>query len=101
RLREHPRNAGLLFAGHERGIHFSIDGGTTWSPLNLNMPAVPVDDLLIHPRDNDLVAGTHGRGIWVMDSIASLEALTPEAIKSDAFLVPPVRARLLSIYTAQ
>ena len=101
RLREHPRNAGLLFLGHERGIHFSVDGGTTWSSLNLNMPNVPVDDLLIHPRDNDLIVGTHGRGLWVLDRIASLEALTPDAIRTEAFLVPPTKARLLSIYNPQ
>ena len=101
KLREHPRNARLLFAGHERGIHFSVDGGASWSPLNLNMPAVPVDDILIHPRDNDLIAGTHGRSIWILDNISSLEALTPEAMRSDAFLVPPARARLLSIYVPQ
>ena len=101
RLREHPRNAGLLFLGHERGIHFSIDGGASWSSLNLNMPNVPVDDILIHPRDNDLIVGTHGRSIWVLDNIASLEALTPDAIRIEAFLVPPTRARLLSIYSPQ
>ena len=101
RMREHPRNAQLLFAGHERGIHVSLDGGVTWSSLNLNMPPVPVDDILIHPRDNDLIVGTHGRSLWVMDNIASLEALASGAVKSDAFLVPPPRARLLSIYTPQ
>ena len=101
RIREHPRNARLLFLGHERGIQFSIDGGASWSPLNLNMPNVPVDDILIHPRDNDLIAGTHGRSIWVLDNISALEALTPDAMRSDAFLVPPARARLLSIYNPQ
>ena len=101
RLREHPRNPRLLFAGHERGIHMSIDGGVSWSSLNLNMPSVPVHDIVIHPRDNDLIVGTHGRSIWVLDNIAALEALTPEALTTDAFLVPPPRARLLSIYTPQ
>ena len=101
KLREDPRNARLLFVGHERGIHFSIDGGASWSPLTLNMPTVPVDDILIHPRENDLIAGTHGRGIWMLDNISSLEALTPEAMRTDAFLVPPGRARLLTIYNPQ
>jgi photosystem II stability/assembly factor-like uncharacterized protein len=101
RLREHPRNARLLFAGHERGVHFSIDGGAGWMSLNLNMPNVPVDDLLIHPRDNDLIAGTHGRSIWVLDNIGALEALARDAMTADAYLVPPARARLLSIYTPQ
>jgi photosystem II stability/assembly factor-like uncharacterized protein len=101
RLREHPRNGRLLFVGHERGIHFSIDGGASWSSLTLNMPTVPVDDILIHPRDNDLIVGTHGRSIWVLDNISSLEALTPEAMQTDAFLVPPARARLLAVYNPQ
>ncbi len=101
RVREHPRNARLLFVGHERGIHFSIDGGATWASLNLNMPNVPVDDILIHPRDHDLIVGTHGRSIWVLDNIAWLESLTPDAVRSDAFLVPPAHARLLSIYNPQ
>jgi hypothetical protein len=57
--------------------------------------------MLIHPRDNDLIVGTHGRSLWVLDDIAWLEALTPDAIRSDAFLVPPGRARLLSIYNPQ
>src|SRR5258708_34013112 len=97
KLGDHPRNARLLLAGHERGIHMSIDGGARWSSLNLNMPNVPGDDILIHPRDNDLIVGTHGRSIWGLDNIAALEALTPDALRSDAFLVPPARARLLSI----
>jgi photosystem II stability/assembly factor-like uncharacterized protein len=101
RLREHPRNARLLFAGHERGIHMSIDAGAHWTSLNLNMPNVPVDDILIHPRDNDLIVGTHGRSIWVMDNISPLEALTPDSVQTDAFLVHPARARLLSIYAPQ
>src|SRR4029077_18956753 len=101
RIREHPRNPRLLFLGHERGIHVSIDGGASWSPLTLNMPNVPVDDILIHARDNDLIAGTHGRGIWVLDNISSLEALTPDTVRSEALLVPPARARLLSIYNPQ
>ncbi|HZT76960.1 MAG TPA: hypothetical protein VFA27_09900 [Vicinamibacterales bacterium] len=101
KLREHPRNPRLLFAGHERGISVSIDGGESWSSLNLNMPPVPVDDILVHPRDNDLVVGTHGRGIWILDNIAALEALTPDTIGTDALLVTPPRARILTIYNPQ
>jgi photosystem II stability/assembly factor-like uncharacterized protein len=101
KLREHPRNARLLFAGHERGISVSIDGGAAWTSLNLNMPAVPVDDILIHPRENDLIVGTHGRSLWVLDHINALEAMTAEAIATDAFLATPSRAHILSIYTPQ
>ena len=101
RARTSAERRSCCLLGHERGIHVSLDGGATWSSLNLNMPPVPVDDILIHPRDNDLIVGTHGRSLWVMDNIASLEALASDAVKSDAFLVPPPRARLLSIYTPQ
>ncbi|MCU1381924.1 MAG: glycosyl hydrolase, repeat [Acidobacteria bacterium] len=101
KLREHPRNPRLLFLAHERGIHVSVDEGASWSPLTLNMPNVPVDDILVHPRDNDLIAGTHGRGIWILDNISALEALTPAVLQSDAFLVPPARARLLTVYSPQ
>ena len=59
------------------------------------------DNILIHPRDNDLIVGTHGRSIRVLDRIASLEALTLDAVRTEAFLVPPTKARLLSIYTPQ
>ncbi|MGE5246504.1 MAG: WD40/YVTN/BNR-like repeat-containing protein [Betaproteobacteria bacterium] len=101
RIREHPRNPKLLFVGHERGLAVSIDGGATWMPLGLNMPAVPVDDLLIHPRDNDLVAGTHGRSLWILDDIGALEALTPELLKQPAALLPVRPARLLTMHTPQ
>jgi photosystem II stability/assembly factor-like uncharacterized protein len=101
RLREHPRNARLLFLGHERGIHVSIDAGAHWSSLALNMPPVPVDDLLVHPRDNDLVVATHGRGIWVLDDIGVIEAMTPESVATDGFLAAPPRAQLLTIYSPQ
>jgi photosystem II stability/assembly factor-like uncharacterized protein len=101
RLREDMKVPQLLFLGHERGLHASIDGGATWTSFNANMPNVRVDDLLIHPRDNALVLGTHGRSIWVLDDLAPLQALTPASAKTDAFLVPPSRARLLSIYNPQ
>jgi photosystem II stability/assembly factor-like uncharacterized protein len=101
KLREHPRNARLLFAGHERGLSVSIDAGQSWSSLNLNMPPVPVDDILVHPRDNDLIVGTHGRSLWILDNVGALEALTPETIATDALLVAPARAHILTIYNPQ
>ena len=93
-IREHPRQPGLLFLGHETGVHTSIDGGETWLSLKLNMPSVPVDDLIIHPRDNDLVAGTHGRSIWILDDIGPLEAITPGVLASEAYMFPLRPARL-------
>ena len=101
RLREGLKNPRLLFLGHERGLHMSIDGGAAWISLNTSMPTVRVDDLLIHPRDHDLVVGTHGRSIWILDQIDALEALTPQVLTTALSLLPGPRARLLSIYNPQ
>jgi photosystem II stability/assembly factor-like uncharacterized protein len=75
-IREHHRNPKLLFAGTEYGAYVSFDQGARWSRLKLNLPTVPVDDIQIHPRDNDLVLGTHGRSIWILDDITPLEQMT-------------------------
>ena len=71
-VREHPRNPKLLVVGAENGAFASLDRGATWGRLGSGMPAVPVDDIEIHPRDNDVVAGTHGRGIWILDDVTPL-----------------------------
>ncbi len=75
-VREHPRSQNLLFAGTEFGIFASFDRGATWSSLKFNLPTVPVDDIAIHPRDNDLILGTHGRSVWILDDITPLEQMT-------------------------
>ncbi len=82
-IREHHRNPKLLFVGTEYGMYVSFDQGANWTRLKLNMPTVPVDDILIHPRDNDLIVGTHGRSIWILDDITPLEQLTEAALNSD------------------
>ena len=68
-VREHHANPNVLIVGAEDGAFASIDRGANWALLGSGMPAVPVDDIEIHPRDNDVVAGTHGRGIYVLDDI--------------------------------
>ncbi|MDX1396637.1 MAG: glycosyl hydrolase [Gemmatimonadota bacterium] len=72
---EHHRTPNLLFIGNEVGVYASIDRGASWTMLKNNLPTVPVDDILIHPRDNDLIVGTHGRSIWIMADVAPLERL--------------------------
>lgn len=77
-VREDPRVPGMLYVGTETGIWFSHEpagGERVWASLRNDLPPVPVRDLLIHPRDNDLVIGTHGRGIWIMDDVAPLQEL--------------------------
>ena len=70
-IREHPRNRDLLFAGGEFGLYISFDRGDHWQELKNNLPRVPVDDIQIHPRDNDLILATHGRSVWILDSISA------------------------------
>ena len=90
-IREDLKNKNLLFLGTEFGAYFSINAGKSWTSLQLNLPTVAVHDLLIHPRDNDLIAATHGRGFWIMDDISALQGATEAALGSDAFLFASAR----------
>jgi hypothetical protein len=74
-VRESSKNPALLFAGTEHGLYASIDGGMKWHRFANGLPKVAVHDLVIHPRDRELVLGTHGRGVYVVD-VAPLEELT-------------------------
>ena len=85
-IREDLKNKNLLFVGTEFAVFFTLDGGNTWTNLSLNMPTVAFHDLTIHPRDNDLIAGTHGRGIWILDDITPLQQTTDKVLSSEAHL---------------
>jgi photosystem II stability/assembly factor-like uncharacterized protein len=86
-VRESSRAPNLLFAGTEIGLYASLDAGKSWHHLDRTgmPPAVRVDDLVIHPRERELVIGTHGRSVWVMD-IAPLEQLSSEVLRASAHL---------------
>jgi photosystem II stability/assembly factor-like uncharacterized protein len=87
-LREDLVNRDLLFAGTEMGLWISLDGGRQWAQYKGGeMPNVAVRDLVVHPRDHDLIVATHGRGLWVLDDITPLRALTPETLAKDALFV--------------
>ncbi len=86
-IREDPNRRGLLYAGTETGIYVSFDDGCSWQSLRLNLPVVPVHDLVI--RDQDVVLATHGRGFWVLDDVTPLYDLTAEALEEDAHLFAP------------
>lgn len=88
-IREHPRNANLLFVGTEFGLFASYNRGETWSQIKMNLPNVPVDDILIHPRENDLILGTHGRSIWILDDITPMEQMTETIAASNVHLFQP------------
>ena len=86
---DHVRR-GLLMAGTERGVYVSFDDGDAWQPLQLNLPVTSMRDFEIH--GDDLIVGTHGRGIWVIDDISALRQMTPDVIASDAYLFKPADA---------
>ncbi|MBA2687477.1 MAG: glycosyl hydrolase [Gemmatimonadaceae bacterium] len=87
-IREHHRTPKLLFAGTEFGAFYSSNGGTTWAKLPNNLPTVAVHDIVIHPRENDLVIGTHGRGIYILDDITPLEKMAEASASAGAYLFP-------------
>jgi hypothetical protein len=87
-VREDPTNANLLFVGSSVAVYASIDKGATWSRFMSGMPTVPVYDLKIHPRDHEIIASTHGRGVWVAD-ITPLQQMTPAVLAADAHLFAP------------
>ncbi|MGA2260107.1 MAG: sialidase [Acidobacteriota bacterium] len=87
-VKEDLVNKDLLFAGTELGLWVSLDGGKQWAQYTGgNLPNVAVRDLAIHPRDNDLVIATHGRGIWIIDDITPLRVLTPEILAREAAFI--------------
>ncbi len=86
---EDTQNTSVLFAGTDIGVYVSMDGGARWVALRSNMPPAPVTDMVVHPREQDLVAGTYGRGIWVVD-IAPIREMTEDNLKGTyLFAVKP------------
>jgi hypothetical protein len=87
-VRQDLRNPNLLFVGTDVGAYVSVDMGEHWQRFMEGLPTVPVHDLKIHPRDRELIAGTHGRSIWIVD-IAPLQELTAPVVASDVHLFEP------------
>jgi hypothetical protein len=75
-VREDPKNRNLLYVGTEFGLYVSLDGGKKWPKFMNNLPTARVDDILVHPRDSDLIVATHARGIWIADDISPLQQTT-------------------------
>jgi len=87
-LAEDPVNPKLLFAGTEYGLYFTTIGGEKWIKLTGGLPTIQVRDLAIQKRENDLVVGTFGRGIYILDDYTPLRGLTPETLKQESALFP-------------
>jgi len=71
-IAEHPDNPDVLFLGTEHAVYLSVNAGSDWTKFKSNLPTTLYDDLLIHPREKDLVLGTHGRSFWVLDDTSPL-----------------------------
>jgi photosystem II stability/assembly factor-like uncharacterized protein len=86
-VKEDPKNPQLLYVGGELGLHVSFTGGSQWVRLHLkNLPPVAVRDIVIHPRDNDLILGTHGRSIWILDDVSPLQQMNAQVLSESAHL---------------
>jgi len=87
-IKEDTVNRDLLFLGTEFGLFISVDGGAQWAQFKGgDFPQVAVRDIAIQPRESDLLLATHGRGIWIVDDITPLRALTPEVLAKDATFI--------------
>ncbi len=93
-VREDPTNPDVLYVGTEQAAYVSIDGGTAWVKLNgTTLPTVRVDDLAIQRTEHDLVAGTHGRSVWVLDDATPIAQLTPAIVRSEFHVFTPLPGR--------
>ncbi len=87
-VRADPKRRGLLYAGTESGMYISFDDGAHWSPFQLNLPVVPVTDLLV--KNDNLIAATQGRSIWIIDDLTPLHQLSGEAAGKEFHLFKPM-----------
>jgi photosystem II stability/assembly factor-like uncharacterized protein len=95
-VREDPRNANVLYVGTDAGVYASLDRGATWVSLSATLPTTPVHDLVVHPRDDEIVIGTHGRGVFVLDArpIQQWRAAGPSSSVPRLFAPHPALVRI-------
>lgn len=86
-VREDPVNPDVLYVGTDRSVYVSLDQGANWQSLAARLPNVPVHGLVVHPRDRELVAGTHGRSVWVID-VLPVQDLSPEVREKAVHIYP-------------
>jgi photosystem II stability/assembly factor-like uncharacterized protein len=90
-VREDPVRRGMLYAGTENGVWFSLDDGGNWQPLQNNLPHAPVSWLVVQPQFNDLVISTYGRGFWILDDIAAIRNLDRAVSGTQRVAMLPIR----------
>jgi photosystem II stability/assembly factor-like uncharacterized protein len=99
-VEEDSVNRNLLFAGTEFGIFFTGDGGKHWVQLKGGVPTISFRDMVIHKRESDLVCGTFGRGLYILDDITPLRLATPEVLAKEVTLFPPRKTYVYEEKTA-
>jgi len=87
-IRQDPVNRSLLYAATELGFFVSLDDGAHWNRFMPNLPVGRVDEVLVHPRENDLILSTHSHAVWIMDDVTALQHLTADALDKSAVLLP-------------
>jgi photosystem II stability/assembly factor-like uncharacterized protein len=87
-IKQDTVNPELLFLGTEFGLYISLDAGSNWARFKENLPKVAVHDLVIHPTEHDVILATHGRGVYIIDDISPLRALTQEKLAEDVVMLP-------------
>jgi photosystem II stability/assembly factor-like uncharacterized protein len=97
-VREDPKHKGLLYVGTERGLAYSPDDGSTWKQLKLNLPTVAVHDLIV--KGDDLVVGTHGRSVWILDDLTPIRLVSTQIAAEDVHLFPPEKATRYRYYSS-
>ncbi len=97
-IREHPENPELLFLGTEHHLYVSRNGGDQWQQLGVNLPTTLYDDLKIHPREDDLVVGTHGRSIWILDDLTPLVEWSSDIESKEAHLFSMQPAQIMQYW---
>jgi len=91
-IAEYPGHANVLFAGTERALFYTLDSGSHWVRLKANLPTTRYDDIVIHPRTKDLILGTHGRSIWILDDASPIANWTNDVALARAHLFAVPRA---------
>ncbi|MCP4663575.1 MAG: glycosyl hydrolase [bacterium] len=95
-VRQDPVKEEIVYLGTEFGLYISVDGGEQWARFKGNLPQVAVHDLVVHPTEHDLIIATHGRGIYIIDDLTPLRALTQEILDSDVALLPSRPATMVT-----
>ncbi len=100
-IREDPNSRDILYVGTEPGVYVSIDRGKTWFSLCNNLPTTPVHDMIVHPRDNELVIGTHGRSVYVLDVKIIQKYVMEKIFEKEIYLFEIEPAEIVSVRGTQ